>query len=367
MTEFAAAHATGRDVEALAAALAGRLRAVEDANVAFLYVTSPLASRLADLVAALRHATGIASWVGTAGHGICANGVEHWGAPAAVAMACRLPAHSFYVMPSIESPGAARTAAAAGLVAGFGVAHADPRNQAVSEIVAALSSQRGAYLVGGLSSADSAFPQAAGDRVVEGGVSGILLGGSLNVAVGLTQGCTPIGPVHEVTRGEGQIVAGLDGQRAYDLLCEDVGIAEGADPRPWLANVHAAIPVAGSDEADYLVRNLVGIDPKQGLVAVADQLSRGDKLMFVRRDAASAQKDLGRMLDDVLGRATVAPKAGLYFSCVARGPNLFAEPGHEMKAIRKTFGDIPIVGFFGNGEISNDRVYAYTGVLALFS
>jgi small ligand-binding sensory domain FIST len=38
-----------------------------------------------------------------------------------------------------------------------------------------------------------------------------------------------------------------------------------------------------------------------------------------------------------------------------------------MQAIRRVFGDIPIVGFFGNGEISNDRVYGYTGVLTLFS
>lgn len=367
MNEFVAAHATGRNVDALAQALVGKLGKIDDRNVGFLYVTSPLAPVFSTLVAALRSATGIESWVGTAGHGVCASGVELWGEPAAVAMVGRLPPDGFYVMPSIESPGAARTAAAASLVAGFGVAHADPRNQAVAEIVAALSSERGAYLVGGLTSADGAFPQAAGDRIVEGGVSGILLGGRLNVMVGLTQGCTPIGPVHEVGRGEGQIIAGLDGQRAYDVLCEDVGIAEGADPRPWLANVHAAIPVAGSDGADYLVRNLVGIDQRQGLVAVAAQLGRGDKVMFVRRDAQSAAKDLGRMLQDLQGRVTIAPKAGLYFSCVARGPNLFDEPGHEMKAIGKAFGDIPMVGFFGNGEISNDRVYAYTGVLALFS
>lgn len=367
MMEFAAAHATGRDVDVLAQALACKLAVVEHCNCGFLYVTSPLAPRFADLVAALRSATGIESWVGTAGHGVCASGVEHWGAPAAVAMACRLPHGSFYVMPSIDSPGAARTAAAAGLVGGFGVVHADPRSRAVSEIVAALSGERGAYLIGGLTSADDAFPQAAGDRVVEGGVSGLLMDGRLNVAVGLTQGCTPIGPVHQVTRGEGQIIAGLDGQRAYDVLCEDVGIAEGADPRRWLANVHAAVPVAGSDEADYLVRNLVGIDPRRGLVAVTEQLGRGDKVMFVRRDAASAEKDLGRMLSDLSGRITGKPKAGLYFSCVARGPNLFERPGYEMKAIGEALGEIPMIGFFGNGEISNDRVYAYTGVLALFS
>ena len=34
--------------------------------------------------------------------------------------------------------------------------------------------------------------------------------------------------------------------------------------------------------------------------------------------------------------------------------------------INNILGDVPLVGFFGNGEISDARLYAYTGVLALF-
>ena len=29
-------------------------------------------------------------------------------------------------------------------------------------------------------------------------------------------------------------------------------------------------------------------------------------------------------------------------------------------------GDIPIAGFFGNGEIAHHRLYGYTGVLTVF-
>ncbi len=367
MQEFASAHATGADAAAVARSLAEQLHASSGHNVGFLYVTSPLAGSFPAIVSALRLSTGIEDWVGTVGHGVCASGTEYWERPAAAVLSCRVAQESIHFIPSIEGTGSVRSAVPAGLAAGFGVVHGDPRNSAVVDIVASLSREHGAYFVGGLSSADSAFPQIAGDRVVDGGVSGLLIGGRLNVAVGLTQGCSPIGPVHEVTRGEGQILATLDGQRAYDVLCEDVGIAEGADPRPWLANVHAALPVAGSDEADYVVRNLAGIDPRQGLVAIADNLSRGDKVMFVRRDRASAEKDLIRMLSGLAARLTDRPKAGLFYSCVARGPNLFEREHHEMHAIRQAFGDIPIAGFFGNGEISNDRVYGYTGVLALFS
>jgi small ligand-binding sensory domain FIST len=126
------------------------------------------------------------------------------------------------------------------------------------------------------------------------------------------------------------------------------------------------LPIAGSDTGDYLVRNLVAIDPAQGLVVTAAETVDGDWVLFVRRDAESASKDLRRMLQGLGSRVTATPRAGLYFSCVARGPNLFSDKAHELKAIREAFGDIPIAGFFGNGEISNDRVYAYTGVLTLF-
>jgi small ligand-binding sensory domain FIST len=34
--------------------------------------------------------------------------------------------------------------------------------------------------------------------------------------------------------------------------------------------------------------------------------------------------------------------------------------------LRDTLGDIPVAGIFCNGEISNARLYGYTGVLALF-
>ncbi len=368
MIEFASALTVGGTPQAIARALADQLREAQGHNVGFIYVTSALAGDFAGVVADLRESTGVATWVGTAGHGICASGVEHWGRPAASVLTCRLAEDSYRLLPTIADAAAVEQAGGGSFfAAGLGVVHGDPRNGDVIDVVAALSGERGAYLVGGLTSSDASYPQVAGGSIVDGGVSGILIGGRLSVAVGLTQGCTPIGPAHEVTRCEGQIVAGLDRQRAYDVMCEDVGIAEGADPRPWLANVHAALPVAGSNEADYVVRNLIGIDPRQGLVAIAENLQAGDRVMFVRRDRESAAKDLERMLSGLKERLTGPPKAGLYFSCVARGPSLFEAEHHEMRAIRETFGDIPIAGFFGNGEISNDRVYGYTGVLTLFS
>jgi small ligand-binding sensory domain FIST len=72
------------------------------------------------------------------------------------------------------------------------------------------------------------------------------------------------------------------------------------------------------------------------------------------------------MANQLRRRAGAAPRAGLYFSCLARGPNLFGPDSAELAILRRELGAFPMVGMFCNGEISNDRLYGYTGVLLLF-
>jgi small ligand-binding sensory domain FIST len=42
------------------------------------------------------------------------------------------------------------------------------------------------------------------------------------------------------------------------------------------------------------------------------------------------------------------------------------ETNGELGLVQEVIGDIPLVGFYANGEISNHRLYGYTGVLILF-
>ncbi|GIS87668.1 MAG: hypothetical protein CM1200mP18_03780 [Gammaproteobacteria bacterium] len=44
----------------------------------------------------------------------------------------------------------------------------------------------------------------------------------------------------------------------------------------------------------------------------------------------------------------------------------FGTDSEEVGLIKDEFGDLPLVGFFANGEISHHRLYGYTGVLTLF-
>ena len=45
---------------------------------------------------------------------------------------------------------------------------------------------------------------------------------------------------------------------------------------------------------------------------------------------------------------------------------MFGAGSRELGIVSEELGDFPLAGFFANGEISRNRLYGYTGVLALF-
>ena len=344
------------------------LDAPAGANLGFVYATDALAADLPAIVQALKGRTGIADWVGSVAIGIAGGDREYFDEPALAVMAAALPDGAFRLLPNATRPDATyhgATGWAERRDGAIGVVHADPRNPDLTGLIAAAARSAGGFLVGGLASSRGEMLQVAGD-VVEGGVSGVVLATGVAVVSGLSQGCSPIGPVRTITACDRNVVFEIDGRPALDVLKGDLGEILARRLERIGGYIHAALPVAGSDTGDYLVRNLVGIDPDRGWIAIGELVAVGDSLLFVRRDRKAAEQDLARMADQLKRRAGGTPKAGIYFSCLARGPNLFGPDSAELAILRRELGAFPLVGMFCNGEISNDRLYGYTGVLLLF-
>lgn len=366
---FAVAHcAAARGWRPALESCLAALAAPAGANLGFVYATDALADDLPAILGALKERTGVADWIGSLAIGIAGGDREYFDEPALAVMTAALPEGAFRVMPNARDSaavlhGAANWAAGGG--AAIGVVHADPRNPDLGELIAAAARSAGGFLVGGLASSRGTMRQVARD-VVEGGVSGVVLAREVAVVSGLSQGCSPIGPPRTITACDRNVVFEIDGRPALDVLKQDLGDVLARRLERIGGYIHAALPVAGSDTGDYLVRNLVGIDPDRGWIAIGDFVAAGDSLLFVRRDRKAAEEDLARMAGQLKRRAGGTPRAGLYFSCLARGPNLFGPGSAELAIVRRELGEFPLVGMFCNGEISNDRLYGYTGVLLLF-
>jgi len=360
--------AAGRCLAAIGAVPTG-------ANVGFVYFTDHFVSDAAALVAHLHDATGISQWVGSVGVGVLATATEYMDEPAIAVMLAGLPEGEFRVFSGKARPPAAGERTASGAEAAhFAIVHGDPNTHDMPELIQDMSGKvASGFLVGGLSSSRGTSCQVA-NEILQGGLSGVVLSSAVPVATRLTQGCSPLGrngagdePLrHVVTEGERNIIVTLDGRPALDVFMEDIGEVLARDLRRAARFIHAGIPVSGSDTGDYTVRNLVGIDPKNRLLAIGAPVERGMPLLFCKRDAQSAREDLARMLDEIAGEARGSPRGGLYYSCLGRGEHMFGARSAELELIRERLGDFPLVGFFCNGEISHDRLYGYTGVLTLF-
>jgi len=372
-TAFIAACATGTDWRKIATECLDSLGGnPQGANLGMLYATDSMAPYLERLLDALRQGTGVRDWVGTIGSGICCSMGEIYDEPGVAVLLAALPDNSFRVFPpgidALEGMLDANRNWLDTHAVHFGIVHGDPRNGHIPQIIESLSAELDpGFLVGGLSSAgdEDYLLQIAGD-ICQDGLSGVLLSGEIPVISGLTQGCSPLPKKHLITRCDGNLLAELDGRPALDVFKEDIGEVLSKDLSRVAGYIFAGLPVPGSDTGDYLVRNLVGIDPSEKLLAVGDILEEDAQIMFCRRDGDSAREDMLRMLRDLARRATTPIKAGLYFSCLGRGRYQFGKNSEELKMIRDVLGEFPLAGFFANGEISHNRLYGYTGVLTLF-
>jgi small ligand-binding sensory domain FIST len=371
MQRFLLAHGSGGDADQLVCdCLARAGEQPVQGNFGFVYVTDALAADLGNILERLIAETGIEHWTGTVGVGIGATGREYYDEPALAVMLASFAEPAFRTVP-MQRSGVDDFIVGASDWLGqdqfhFGILHGDPGNPDTPELISGLAARTpGAFFVGGLTSSKGLNGQIA-DTVCSGGISGVMFSSDVPVVSGHTQGCTPIAQRHRVTSCEQNIVIELDGRPALDVFLEDVGEVIARDLQRAAGYIFAAIPIAGSDTGDYMVRNLVGIDTEQRLVAIGDLVDKRGEIMFCRRDADSAREDMMRMLTDIRGRLDSEPRGAVYYSCLGRGRHQFGDNSEELRFIRDELGDIPLVGFFANGEIFHNRLYGYTGVLTVF-
>jgi small ligand-binding sensory domain FIST len=416
-SHFASAMAAGTDWRDTSKAVLEQLqRALKPGHkftLGFVYVSDYLAQDVGSIVNLFRSVLGIEHWTGCVGIGVCGAGEEYFDRPAVAAMIGEFPPNSFCMFPPIRlEPGGAESVLGEWMKTRtpmLVLAHGDPTGvDEPSRMLQKLDSLSGGFVVGGLSTSRVKYAQVARSKAseavhYEGGISGVAFSGEIPVASGLSQGCQPVGPVRRITRGDDHTIRELDGQSAIASFEEDMRAMVmkkiGRDPNEitldamagrsleavpdelqglFQGEMHVAFPVSESDQADYLVRNIIGMDDEEGAVQVSELIEVGERVLFVYRDDDSVRADLSRMLVDLRQRVErdqgiFAPKAALYISCLARAQCNFRQGGikpegatGEMALIREVIGDIPMAGFYAGGEIMAARLYGYTGVLTLF-
>ncbi|AGA35280.1 FIST C domain-containing protein [Thioalkalivibrio nitratireducens DSM 14787] len=370
---FRAAAATASEPAVLARSLADALALPapdSGTRIGLLYVSDSMARHGTELLAALRDATGVHQWVGAAGVALIANRREYYESPTAVAMVGELPQHEVRVI----GPGVQSFEALCERLQGFLglddpgrlILHADPGFTGLEDLLTRVDRETAWFCTGGVGSGQGEVVQFAGE-VVSGGVSGLALRGSVPLAARHTQGCSPLPRQYRLSETWRNIIVKLDDRPALPVFREVIGDVLSRDLRRALGYIHIGLPISGSDTGDYRVRNIIGIDLDRDLLAVGEMLSQGSNILFVRRDGQAAREDLERMLAEIRAQSGNAIRGGVYVSCLGRGRYQFGDEGAELAIVQDALGEVPLVGFFANGEIFANRLYGYTGVLTLFT
>jgi len=374
-TPFRSATARGDEPGALATTLIAELgeqpvRSDDQVRVGFIYLSDPLSRHARSLLKHLREGLGIDHFVGGMAMAIIGPRDELYEQPGVTLMIGEFPASSvrviYHPVRRFEDLVQELDGFLDPQTPGRLILNADPQTEGLEDILTEIGEQTAWFATGGVNSGEPGVVQIA-DGVSASGITGLALRDDVAIAARHSQGCTPLPGQHELTETWRNIIVRLDGQQALPAFKGIIGDVLSRDLERALGYILVGFPIAGSDTGDYRVRNIIGVDLDQEVLAIGEMLEPGSQILFVRRDGQAARDDLERMLEQVRAQAPNGIRGALYVSCVGRGRHQFGQEGAELAIVQKGLGDVPLVGFFANGEIFANRLYGYTGVLTLFT
>ena len=241
----------------------------------------------------------------------------------------------------------------------------DPGCPAINDLISGLDyAYPQAAKVGGIAGQHNASHGSLlfNDQVVDGAV-GCLISGDWRIDPVVAQGCRPIGPVFEVEQAERNVVQRLSSseRQGTPVACLQ-SILETLSPQErelvrhslFLGVAKSSFQLnssSGSPDGDaFLVRNLIGVDPRTGSVAVGERMRVGQRVQFQLRDAEASRQEQSQLLSRQR-RQQPEPLAALLFACLGRGEGLYGQADGDVSALREQFAAVPVVGAFCNGEI----------------
>ena len=252
-------------------------------TLGLLYITDHYAGHAQEILDYLTaELPEVADWSGTVGVGIASNNVEYFDEPALAVMLCDLP-HDQYRVFSGVSP--LPSAASGRFKAHTALVHADSSTPDVAELISEMAARTDSgYVFGGLASSRSKTVQfalsgygnvkghGAAGGVFSGGLSGVAFTQGAALMSRVTQGCQPVSKNHEITACEGNVVTGLGGEPALDVMLAALNVTLDrpqealtkvrstlvglSSPADTLNDRHVHHP--GQFAADVVVRHIIG-------------------------------------------------------------------------------------------------------------
>jgi small ligand-binding sensory domain FIST len=271
----------------------------------------------------------------------------------------------------------------------------DPFASKINDLLAGLDfAYSGSNKVGGLASAGMVgalnglfyHTPEGGSHLYREGTIGVALSGNISFETIVAQGCRPIGEPYQVTQQERNIILELgelesSGReiRPRSPLQVLRDLVQGlSESDRLLAQNSLFIGIVRNEfklqlkAGDFLIRNVLGVDPRSGAIAIGDRIRPGQRVQFHLRDSETSAEDLDNLLKDYTEKKEQnldEVVGALIFSCLGRGEGLYNQPNFDSHLFERYFPNIPLSGFFCNGEIGplsgETFLHGYTSVFCI--
>tara|TARA_Y100000590_G_C15678156_1_gene998784 strand:- start:511 stop:1698 length:1188 start_codon:yes stop_codon:yes gene_type:complete len=214
----------------------------------------------------------------------------------------------------------------------------------------------GGLISGGKKNGDNAI--FLNNKIYNSGAVGISFSGNTKFEILVSKGCKPIGNPMVVTKCEDNVIMELDNNKKPLDIIEDLYKKNDYRNKYLIRNslqMGIIMDRIGSisPKENYLIRNILGASEIDGCIEVGEFINEGQIVQFHVKDSETANEELNQLIknrnSDIKNNP---PESVLMFSCLARGNYLFNEYNHETNIVKKIIKNIPITGFFSNGEIN---------------
>ena len=377
-----------------------------DPHLGLVFISSAYASEYSRLMPLLKERLSVPVLIGCGGSGIIGMNAqgepkELEAEPALSLSLAHLPdvsVHAFHIptdnLPDLDSPPSAwvELVGVPPQEQPHFILLAEPFTSGVNDLLQGLDfAYPGSIKVGGLASASTMGAPSGlfcNYKLYRDGIVGVALSGNIVIETIVAQGCRPIGQTYQVTLCERNILLELAEQDGTKLTTDETQSRPPLEIlRDLIQNLsegdrqlaqHSLFVGVARDEfkqqlghGDFLIRNLLGVDPRVGAIAIGDRVRPGQRIQFHLRDARTSEEDLELLLQRYHKEESHATDAAgaLMFSCLGRGEQLYGKPDFDSKLFRRYLKTIPLSGFFCNGEIGpvggSTFLHGYTSVFGI--
>jgi len=195
---------------------------------------------------------------------------------------------------------------------------------------------------------------------------------TLKADILVADGIRPVSANMQINLAESRTLKQVNQQTAFASLPSDLQHSAHTQPYNLLCAVSETNDVNCLALGHFELHHVVCADLHTGEIQLTGHPKAGHHLFWAVRDPIAAEQSMRKQLSTLKETLDTPPLFALMFPNLGRGPEFFNGTDKDLECFQNVFSDTPLIGFYGNGEISpglkgNATIKHYSTVIAVYS